>query len=90
MNHSSDLEPFVLDEDPKHRMMEQTLREKEDEIEKLQMHNQELDMKLQKLLSEFSQFRAKAHLMLANKEEEIDKLKSKLINSSGIQSSSDL
>lgn len=54
MNHSSEFEPFVLDEDPKHRMMEQTLREKEDEIEKLQMHNQELDMKLQKLLSEFS------------------------------------
>lgn len=44
----------MIDEDPKHRMMEQTLREKDDEIEKLQMYNQELDMKLQKLLSEFS------------------------------------
>lgn len=32
-------------------------------------------MKLQKLLSEFSQFRAKAHLMLTQKEDEIDKLK---------------
>ena len=26
-------------EDPKYRMMEQTLREKDDEMEKLQIHN---------------------------------------------------
>lgn len=71
----SALEQSLEMEDPKYRLMEQSMREKDEEVEKLQIHNQELDSKLQRLLNEFAQFRAKAHQMLTLKEEELDKLK---------------
>ena len=41
-------------DDPRFKMMEQQLKEKEDENEKLQFYNLELDNKLQKLLNEFA------------------------------------
>jgi molecular chaperone GrpE (heat shock protein) len=59
-NNNSILEHSLEIEDPKYKMMEQSIKEKEDEIEKLQLHSQELESKLQKLLSEFTQFRNKA------------------------------
>jgi hypothetical protein len=53
-NNNSILEHSLEIEDPKYKMMEQSIKEKEDEIEKLQLHSQELESKLQKLLSEFT------------------------------------
>ncbi len=41
-------------EDSKYKMMEQTLREKDDELDKQHIFNNELDTKLQKILSEYS------------------------------------
>ena len=41
-------------DDPRYRLLEQQLHEKEEETEKLQFYNLELDNKLQKLLNEFS------------------------------------
>ncbi|CDW85360.1 abc transporter family protein [Stylonychia lemnae] len=69
LEHSMELE------DPKYRLIEQTLRERDEEVEKLQNYNQELDSKLQQLLGEFSQFRNKAQQMLTSKDEELDKFK---------------
>lgn len=37
------------------------MKEKDEEIDKLHIHNNELDSKLQKLLTEFANFRTKAH-----------------------------
>lgn len=54
------LEQSLEFDDPKYKAMEQQLKEKEEEAEKLQINNHELDTKLQKLLTEFAQFRTKA------------------------------
>lgn len=54
------LEHSLEMDDPKYRHLEQSLKEKEDEVEKLQILNHELDTKLQKLLSEFASVRTKA------------------------------
>jgi predicted nuclease with TOPRIM domain len=82
------LEHSIEMEDPKYRHLEQQLREKEDEMENLHKFNSELDSKLQKLLTEFSQFRTKAHQMLSSKEEELEKLKGRSGNSSSVSMAS--
>ena len=69
------LEQSMEMEDPKYRQLEQQIREKDEEVDHLHQHNVELDSKLQKLLTEFSQFRTKAHQMLSSKEDELEKLK---------------
>lgn len=74
-------------EDPKYRHLEQQIREKDDEVENLHKFNSELDSKLQKLLTEFSQFRSKAHQMLSSKEDELEKLKGRSGNNTSSISS---
>ena len=63
--------------DTRYKELELMLREKEEETERLQVYNQELDNKLQKLLTEFSDMRTRAQTMLTQKENEIDRLKGK-------------
>ena len=61
--------------------MEQSLKEKDDELERVKTHNSELENKLYKLLTEFQQFRNKAQQMLSSKDDELDKLKGRTLSS---------
>jgi hypothetical protein len=70
-------------EDSKYKVMEQSLREKDEELDKQHIFNNELDTKLQKILTEYSQFRTRAQQMMISKEEEIDKLKGRSNNNTG-------
>lgn len=53
------------------------LQEKDEEIQRQKKHNTELEQKLQKLLGEFASTRTKAQQMLAEKNDQIQKLRQK-------------
>ena len=67
----------IVEEHPKYKQLEQALKEKEVDFDKVAEQSVELESKLQRLMSDFSQFRVKAQQMLAQKEEEFDKIKGK-------------
>lgn len=66
---------MIVEEHPKYKHLEQALKEKEVDFDKVALQSIELENKLQRLMSDFSQFRVKAQQMLAQKEEEFDKVK---------------
>lgn len=54
-----------MEEHPKYKQLEQALKEKEVDFDKVAEQSVELESKLQRLMSDFSQFRVKAQQMLA-------------------------
>ena len=95
-----------LDQEAKDDLVQQvdslhmTLRDKEDEIDKLVRQRLDTDSRMHKIMADFSQVRAKAQEMLVHKDAEIKRLREKTIgarkeptpnvNNSGIDSDDDI